>query len=92
MRKAANKERGRERQTTLQFHTDFMYTSNKDKPEYVWRKYEKILKGIIPDVGADNCNLRNFLPAGTEYTGIGLGDLVDVKIDLEKQRVPCGEK
>lgn len=91
MSKAANKNGGRKQPTTMQFYTDFMYTSRKDKPEYVWRKYGAILKGRILDVGADNCNLRNFLPAGTEYIGIGLGDSVDVEIDLEKQRVPYEE-
>jgi len=75
----------------VQFHTDFMYTSRKDKPEYVWRRYGQILKGRILDVGADECGLRNLLPAGTEYIGIGLGDSVDVEIDLEKQKLPYEE-
>ena len=72
----------------MQFHTDFKYTSRKDKPEYVWRKYRQILEGKILDVGADECGLRNLLPTGTEYTGIGLGGSVDVQIDLEKQKLP----
>jgi SAM-dependent methyltransferase len=75
----------------MQFHTDFMYTSRKDKPEYVWRKYGQILQGRILDVGADECGLRDLLPAGTEYTGIGLGGAVDVKIDLEKCKLPYEE-
>lgn len=72
----------------MQFHTDFKHTSRKDKPEYVWRKYQQILEGKILDVGADECGLRNLLPTGTEYTGIGLGGSVDVQIDLEKQKLP----
>lgn len=72
----------------MQFHTDFKHTSRKDKPEYVWRKYRQILEGKILDVGADECGLRNLLPTGTEYTGIGLGGSVDVQIDLEKQKLP----
>lgn len=91
MTKATDKRRGRKQKTIMQFYTDFMYTSREDKPEYVWRKYGAILKGRILDVGADNCNLRNFLPAGTEYTGIGLGDSLDMEIDLEKERLPYEE-
>lgn len=72
----------------MRFHTDFKYTSRKDKPEYVWRKYGEILRGRILDVGADECGLRKFLLKGTEYTGIGLGGSVDVEIDLEKEKLP----
>ena len=72
----------------MKFYTDFMYTSRKDKPEYVWRKYGQILEGRILDVGADECGLKKFLPAGTEYIGIGHGGSVDVEIDLEKQKLP----
>lgn len=71
----------------VQFHTDFRYSSRKDKPEYVWRKYKKILLGRILDVGADECGLKKFLPKGTEYIGIGLEGSVDVEIDLEKEKL-----
>ena len=72
----------------MQFYTDFKYTSREDKPEYVWRKYSQLLKGLILDVGADECGLKKFLPEGTEYLGIGLGGSVDLKIDLEKEKLP----
>lgn len=75
----------------MQFHTDFRYTSRKNKPEYVWRKYGQILQGRILDVGADECGLRDLLPAGTEYNGIGLGDAVDMEIDLDTQKLPYEE-
>jgi hypothetical protein len=91
MTQAADKNRERKQPTTMQFHTDFMYTSREDRPEYVWRKYGKILEGRILDVGADNCSLRNFLPAGTEYTGIGLSSAVDMEIDLDKEGLPYKE-
>ena len=72
----------------MQFHTDFKYTSRKDKPEYVWWKYRKILQGRILDVGADECGLKKFLSEGAEYIGIGLGGSADVEIDLEKEKLP----
>ena len=75
----------------MRFHTDFKYTSRKDKPEYVWRKYMEILHGRILDVGADECGLRKFLPEGTEYIGIGLGGSVDVEIDSEKEKLPYAD-
>lgn len=75
----------------MRFHTDFRYTSRQDKPEYVWRKYIEILRGRILDVGADECGLKEFLPEGTEYIGIGLGGSVDVQCDLEKEKLPYEE-
>jgi SAM-dependent methyltransferase len=72
----------------MRFHTDFKYTSRKNKPEYVWQKYREILQGRILDVGADECGLKKFLSEGTEYIGIGLGGSVDVEIDLEKEKLP----
>jgi len=71
-----------------QFFTSFRYTSREDKPEYVWQKYRQILQGKILDVGADQCGLKKFLPEGTKYIGIGLKGPVDVKIDLEKGKLP----
>jgi SAM-dependent methyltransferase len=76
----------------MQFYTDFKYTSRQNKPEYVWRKYSQLLRGRILDVGADECGLKKFLPEGTEYLGIGLGSSVDLQIDLEKKKLPYGEK
>lgn len=70
------------------YYTNFKYTSRQDKPEYVWRKYRGILKGKILDVGADECGLKKFLPQGTQYVGVGLAGSVDLKLDLEKQRLP----
>lgn len=72
----------------VKFFTSFKYTSREDKPEYVWRKYREILRGRILDVGADECGLKKFLPHGTKYLGIGLGESVDVEIDLEKEKLP----
>lgn len=70
------------------FHADFKYRSREDKPEYVWRKYHELLRGRVLDVGADECGLKKFLPKETKYIGIGLGGSVDLKIDLEKEKLP----
>ena len=72
------------------FYTKYKYKSRKDKPKYVWLKYKEILQGRILDVGTDECGLRKFLPEGTEYIGIGLGGLVEIKINLEKSKLPYG--
>lgn len=68
------------------FYTKYKYKSRKDKPKYVWLKYKEILQERILDVGADERGLRKYLPEGTEYIGIGLGDAVDIEIDLEKEK------
>ena len=72
----------------LKFSTDYKYKSREDKPRYVWEKYNKILNGRILDVGADQCGLRKFLPKNTKYVGVGDSGSVDIKLDLEKQKLP----
>ncbi|MEO5334311.1 MAG: methyltransferase domain-containing protein [Magnetococcus sp. YQC-5] len=74
--------------TTVRFETEFRYTDRHTKGEYVWRKYHPILRGRVLDVGADECPLRAFLPAETEYIGIGLGGCPDVEVNLEQQKIP----
>jgi len=73
-------------QERLHFQTDFIYTDRSSKAEYVWRKYEPILRGKrILDVGADERHLARFLDADAEYWGIGLGGSPDQIVDLEKE-------
>jgi hypothetical protein len=70
------------------FHTDYCYTDRETKARYVWLKYQAILTGRILDVGADECYLKQYLPEGVEYWGIGLGGHLDQQVDLEKEKVP----
>lgn len=70
------------------FHTDFQYVDRESKAEYVWQKYQSVLQGHLLDVGSDNCYLRDRLPSGVSYTGIGLGGNPDLQVDLERQPIP----
>ena len=72
----------------MEFQTDFQYTDRETKAKYVFLKYGPLLKGNILDVGADNCFLKDHLPEGTHYLGIGLGGTVDREVNLEKEGVP----
>ncbi len=72
----------------MKFKTDFTYHDRESKALYVWRKYRDILKGRVLDVGSDKCYLKQYLDEGTHYLGIGLGDEVDLKVDLEKEKIP----
>lgn len=72
----------------MRFSTDFQYTSRENKARYVWLKYQPTLKGRILDVGADECYLKEYLPAGVEYWGIGLGGNPDQQVNLETEKVP----
>jgi len=74
--------------TRLRFHTDFLYVNRETKAQYVWFKYQEILKGRILDVGADACHLRRHLPEDADYTGIGLGGTPDVQVNLEEGPIP----
>jgi SAM-dependent methyltransferase len=76
----------------MKFHTKFKYTDRQTKAEYVWEKYAPILRGRILDVGADQCYLKDHLPDGVDYYGIGLGESVDQVVDLEKQKIPFDDK
>ena len=74
--------------SNMRFYTDYEYTFRDDKPYYVWHKYKEILTGSVLDVGADKCGLKFLLPDETEYIGIGLGNSVDVEVDLENDKIP----
>lgn len=71
------------------FQTDMHYTDRQSKAEYVWRKYQPLLKGAsILDVGADECHLRNHLDPQATYVGVGLGGNPDQQVDLEVEPLP----
>lgn len=72
----------------MKFKTDYVYVDRETKARYVWLKYREILKGRILDVGADECHLRSYLDEGTYYLGIGLGGSPDLRVDLEKEKIP----
>lgn len=70
------------------FHTNHRYADRETKAKYVWLKYRSILKGRILDIGADECYLKQYLPADAEYWGIGLGGHPDQQVDLEQEKIP----
>jgi len=73
----------------LDFATNLSYSDRRTKAEYVWLKYEPILRGAkILDVGADECYLKHHLDDGASYWGIGLGGNPDQHVDLETEEVP----
>ena len=72
----------------MRFETKYSYGDRKTKARYVFLKYGSILAGKVLDVGADKCYLKEHLGQEVSYTGIGLGDAVDRRVDLEKEKVP----
>ncbi len=72
----------------LMFSTDYKFIDRKTKAKYVWLKYQNILNGRILDVGADECYLKEYLVEDASYTGIGIGGNPNVRIDLEKEKIP----
>jgi hypothetical protein len=72
----------------MEFSTDFRYHDRNTKSQYVWLKYQRILKGSILDVGADECQLKDYLPEGVAYWGIDLGGSPDQQVNLEQEKVP----
>jgi len=76
----------------MTFQTDFNYIDRETKAKYVWLKYKPILENSsILDVGADECYLKEYLPSGATYLGIGLGGNPDQQINLEKEKIPFDE-
>ena len=75
------------------FTTDFVYYDRKDRNQYVWLKYQSILRGkTILDVGADECHLKEWLEPDQTYWGIGLGENVDQQFDLETGPLPFPDR
>ena len=76
----------------MRFETDYRYIDRQTKAKYVWLKYQSLLAGRILDVGADECYLKQHLPADVAYWGIGLGGHPDQRVDLEKERIPFPDR
>jgi hypothetical protein len=74
---------------TPRFSTNFRYTDRKSKADYVWKKYEPLLRRSVLDVGSDECPLKPYVE-GVEgrYWGIGFGPNVDQEVDLETGQLP----
>ena len=73
---------------TARFRTDVVFSNRETKARYVASKYAEILRGQVLDVGADACHLREYLPEGTSYTGVGRGGTPDIEMNLETARLP----
>jgi SAM-dependent methyltransferase len=71
------------------FQADYVYVDRETKAQYVWLKYQPILRGRkILDVGADECYLKQHLDGEASYWGIGLGGHLDQQVDLEQGKIP----
>ena len=70
------------------FESDFVYNDRKSKARYVYLKYKSIMIGKLLDVGADECHLKEHLDKDTSYLGVGLGGTPDIKVNLEKEKIP----
>jgi len=73
------------------FQTKLEYTDRRTKADYVFDKYNWILRGRILDVGADAIYLKPYIlknGGGAEYLGIGLGENIDLEIDLKTANLP----
>lgn len=70
------------------FSTKFLYTNRKTKSNYVWLKYQSILKNSVLDVGADECHIMKYLNSDVKYTGIGMSGSLDVFVNLERGYIP----
>jgi hypothetical protein len=75
----------------MKFSTKLSYSDRKSKAGYVFSKYQSILHGSILDVGADERYLKPYLPGDASYTGIGLGGSPDIRVDLEKEKIPTDD-
>lgn len=73
--------------------TKIKYDSRKTKANYVYDKYQSILRGNVLDVGADVMYLKPYIESGGgRYTGVGFGEKVDQVIDLDKSPLPFADQ
>lgn len=71
------------------FHSSIAYRDRPSKADYVYDKYQSLLKRKVLDVGADAMHLKpQVVQGGGEYTGIGYGQGIDVHYDLENDALP----
>lgn len=75
----------------MKFQTAKSYTDRQSKAAYVHDKFRTILTGSVLDVGADQCYLKDLLPPGARYVGVGMGGSPDIEVDLEKQILPFAD-
>jgi SAM-dependent methyltransferase len=67
------------------------YHSREERSSYVAHKFATILRSPILDVGCFNRTLRKELPQEVEYIGVDLMGEPDIRIDLEKERLPFAD-
>ena len=75
------------------YTTNKIFTSRKDKMEYVYDKYKVLFdKKKILDIGADKGLLANCLPETSQYYSIGFGEDILLKYNLENIPYPFEDK
>ncbi len=70
---------------------DFAYTDRPSKAAYIARAYAPALQGRILDVGCGQRLLARRLPECT-YTGVDLSPEADVKLNLDREDLPFGDR
>jgi len=68
-----------------------LFNNRLERSKLIFEKYGEMLKGRVLDVGCWERDLKKFLDSNTEYVGIDISGSPDIKVDLEKQKIPFGD-
>jgi len=73
------------------YKTNLIYNSRESRSNYIFDKYNTLLKHSVLDVGADAMYLKPLIQSlGSAYTGVGYGENIDHMLDLETTPLPFG--
>lgn len=69
----------------------FSYHDREGRAKFIADRFSEFLKGKILDVGCWEKDLQKFLPAGAAYVGVDIAGKPDIKLDLEKEKLPFAD-
>lgn len=67
------------------------YNNREERARFIAGRFSEFLQGKILDVGCWEKDLQKYLPAETKYLGLDIGGKPDIKIDLEKEKLPFAD-
>jgi SAM-dependent methyltransferase len=69
-------------------HVEYVAMARRDqRADFIARRFARYLKGKVLDVGCDKARLKQ-LVSGIDYLGVDVSGTPDLKVNLEKERLP----
>lgn len=69
----------------------FSYQNREERIDYLFNNYSPYLAGSVLDIGCDRKLLKKYLRPEQYYVGIDIGGEPDIRLNLEKAKIPFPE-